>query len=195
MAEEAPAPPPAKAPKKKTAAPRKDGPSLSKLIISVLSESNERKGQSVPALKKALRGKGVDVDKANKRINSIINRLVKSGIVTQTTGSGASGSLKIMKKESAKKTKEVAKKSPAKDKKPVTKKPVAKKPVTKKPVTKKTATKKPAAKKPAAKKVTKPSPKKAVKKPAAKRTLKKASPKKAVKKTSVKKTAAKQAKK
>uniref|UniRef100_A0A3B5PRH8 Zgc:110425 n=1 Tax=Xiphophorus maculatus TaxID=8083 RepID=A0A3B5PRH8_XIPMA len=99
MAEEAPAAvkAPAKAPKKKSA-PRakKDGPSLSKLIVAAVADSKERKGVSLAALKKVLAGKGVDVAKANKRINTAVTKLVTGGTLSQTKGTGASGSFKLL---------------------------------------------------------------------------------------------------
>uniref|UniRef100_A0A3P9Q8B8 Histone H2B n=1 Tax=Poecilia reticulata TaxID=8081 RepID=A0A3P9Q8B8_POERE len=104
MAEEAPAAAPAKAPakapKKKSAPrPKKDGPSLPKLIVDAVAESKERKGTSLAALKKVLAGKGVDVSKANKRINTAVTKLVTKGTLSQTKGTGASGSFKLAKKE------------------------------------------------------------------------------------------------
>uniref|UniRef100_A0A3P9IPV4 H15 domain-containing protein n=1 Tax=Oryzias latipes TaxID=8090 RepID=A0A3P9IPV4_ORYLA len=105
MAEEAPAAAPAKAPakspkKKKAAArPKKDGPSISKLLVSAVTESKERKGMSLAALKKVLAGKGVDVTKANKRINTAVTKLVTKGTLSQTKGTGASGSFKLAKEE------------------------------------------------------------------------------------------------
>uniref|UniRef100_A0A8P4KA22 H15 domain-containing protein n=1 Tax=Dicentrarchus labrax TaxID=13489 RepID=A0A8P4KA22_DICLA len=100
MAEEAPAAAPAKAPakapKKKSAPrPKKDGPTLPKLIISAVTESKERKGLSLAGLKKVLAGKGVDVAKANKRINTAVTKLVTKGTLAQTSGTGASGSFKL----------------------------------------------------------------------------------------------------
>uniref|UniRef100_A0A3Q2T5E8 H15 domain-containing protein n=1 Tax=Fundulus heteroclitus TaxID=8078 RepID=A0A3Q2T5E8_FUNHE len=97
MAEEAPAAAPAKAPakapKKKAASKaKKDGPSLSKLIVAAVAESKERKGMSLAALKKVLAGKGVDVTKANKRINTAVTKLATAGTLSQTKGTGASGS-------------------------------------------------------------------------------------------------------
>ncbi|MEQ2260853.1 hypothetical protein XENORESO_002265 [Xenotaenia resolanae] len=191
MAEEAPAAAPVKAPAKapkKKSAPRakKDGPSLPKLLVAAVAESKERKGVSLAALKKVLAGKGVDVSKANKRINTAITTLVTKGTLSQTKGTGASGSFKLAKKEpkAAKPAKKVVKKkAPVKAKKPAAKKT--------------TAAKKPAAKKPAAKKSPKKAPaKKAVKKPS--KSPKKAAAKKpkaakkpAAKKTPVKKPAAK----
>uniref|UniRef100_A0A3P9L554 H15 domain-containing protein n=1 Tax=Oryzias latipes TaxID=8090 RepID=A0A3P9L554_ORYLA len=106
MAEEAPAAAPAKAPakspkKKKAAArPKKDGPSISKLLVSAVTESKERKGMSLAALKKVLAGKGVDVTKANKRINTAVTKLVTKGTLSQTKGTGASGSFKLAKESS-----------------------------------------------------------------------------------------------
>ncbi|XP_014827621.1 PREDICTED: histone H1-like [Poecilia mexicana] len=146
MAEVAPAAAPAKAPKKKSATKaKKDGPSLAKLIVAAVADSKERKGMSVAALKKVLAGKGVDVAKANKRINTAVTKLVTNGTLSQTKGTGASGSFKLAKKEpkAAKPAKKVVKKAPAKAKKPAAKKA--------------TTPKNPAAKKAAAKK----SPKKA----------------------------------
>uniref|UniRef100_A0A8C7XLC2 H15 domain-containing protein n=1 Tax=Oryzias sinensis TaxID=183150 RepID=A0A8C7XLC2_9TELE len=105
MAEEAPAAAaapakaPAKSPKKKKAAarPKKDGLSISKLIVAAVAESKERKGMSLAALKKVLGGKGVDVTKANKRINTAVTKLVTKGSLSQTKGTGASGSFKLAK--------------------------------------------------------------------------------------------------
>lgn len=207
MAEEAPAPAAAaaaapapakpgkvaKSGKKKASAPRKkDAVSLPKLVVDILTESKERKGISVAAIKKNLGGKGVDVQKANKRINTSLAKLVSNGSVVQVKGTGASGSFKIAKVESVKKVKEV-KKSPVKVRKPVAKKSPAKKQPAKKPV------KKPAAKKSPVKKSTpkkaapkaKPSPKKAVKKPEPKKAAKKVAPKKVTNKSAKKSTAKK----
>ncbi|XP_004076132.2 histone H1 [Oryzias latipes] len=200
MAEEAPAAAaapakaPAKSPKKKKAAarPKKDGLSISKLIVAAVAESKERKGMSLAALKKVLGGKGVDVTKANKRINTAVTKLVTKGSLSQTKGTGASGSFKLAKEPKAVKPdkKVVKKKAPAKAKKPAAKKTAAaKKPAAKKPAAKKSPKKAPA-KKAATKKV---APKKSPKKPAAKKA--KAAKKPAVKKTAAKKPAAKKAKK
>uniref|UniRef100_A0A3Q2P8X1 H15 domain-containing protein n=1 Tax=Fundulus heteroclitus TaxID=8078 RepID=A0A3Q2P8X1_FUNHE len=102
MAEEAPAAAPAKAPKKKAASKaKKDGPSLSKLIVAAVAESKERKGMSLAALKKVLAGKGVDVTKANKRINTAVTKLATAGTLSQTKGTGASGSFKLAKESKA----------------------------------------------------------------------------------------------
>ncbi|KAK7925267.1 hypothetical protein WMY93_007577 [Mugilogobius chulae] len=199
MAEEtapaaAPAPAKAKAPRKKAAAKKKDaGPSLQKLITAAIAESKERKGCSVAAVKKVLAAKGVDVAKANKRINTALKKLVTSGAVSQTKGTGASGSFKLAKKEAKPKT---VKKKPAKAKKPAVKKAAT----PKKKTAKKTAVKKP--KSPAKKAAKKPakSPKKAAKKPAKspkKAAVKKPKPAKKApaKKAPAKKTGPKKAKK
>lgn len=130
MAEEAPAAPattPSKAAgkgkKKKAPVKRanRDGPSLSKQIVAVISESKERKGMSVAAMKKSLAASGVDVPKLNRRINIALVALVTKGILIQTTGIGASGSFKLAKDTVAKK--------PKKDRLPK-KKPAAKKATT-----------------------------------------------------------------
>ncbi|XP_045926908.1 histone H1-like isoform X2 [Micropterus dolomieu] len=185
MAEEAPAAAPAKAQKKKAAPrPKKDGPTLPKLIISAVAESKERKGVSLAAIKKVLAAKGVDVPKANKRINTAVTKLVTGGTLGQTKGTGASGSFKLAKEPKADKPakKVVKKKTPVKAKKPAAKKVTA---------AKKPAAKKPAAKKVAAKKSPKKAPaKKAVKKPVAKSPKKKTPVKKA---KAAKKPAAKKA--
>uniref|UniRef100_A0A3B5QGF6 Histone H1-like n=1 Tax=Xiphophorus maculatus TaxID=8083 RepID=A0A3B5QGF6_XIPMA len=163
---------PAKAPKKKSAPRAKqDGPSLPKLIVAAVAESKERKGMSLAALKKVLAGKGVDVSKANKRINTAVTKLVTKGTLSQTKGTGASGSFKLVKpaaKKPAAAAAAAAKKSPKKApakkaaKKPAKspKKAAAKKPkaaAVKKPkaAAKKSPAKKPAAKKAAAKKAKK----------------------------------------
>ncbi|TWW75245.1 Histone H2B.1/H2B.2 [Takifugu flavidus] len=203
MAEEAPAaaaaPAPAKVAKKKASAPRKkDAVPLPKLILIVLAESKDRKGTSVTVIKKNLSTRGVDLLKANKRINLTLARLVSNGSVVQVKGTGASGSFKLAKTEPAKNVKKVVRKSPVKVKKPVSKsKAPAKKAAAKKTAVKKTAAKKTAVKKASPKKAVakaKPSPKKAPKKSPAKKPAKKAPAKKAAKKP-VKKTAAKKSKK
>uniref|UniRef100_A0A3P9LQ47 Histone H2B n=1 Tax=Oryzias latipes TaxID=8090 RepID=A0A3P9LQ47_ORYLA len=105
---------------------------------------------SLAALKKVLGGKGVDVTKANKRINTAVTKLVTKGSLSQTKGTGASGSFKLAKEPKAVKPdkKVVKKKAPAKAKKPAAKKTAAaKKPAAKKPAAKKSPKKAPAKKK------------------------------------------------
>uniref|UniRef100_A0A3P8SLV9 H15 domain-containing protein n=1 Tax=Amphiprion percula TaxID=161767 RepID=A0A3P8SLV9_AMPPE len=97
MAEEAPA----KAPKKKAVRSKTDGPSLPKLIVAAVAESKERKGISLAAIKKVLATKKVDVAKSNKRINTAVTKMVTNGVLTQTKGTGASGSFKLAKKDAS----------------------------------------------------------------------------------------------
>ncbi|KAJ8249504.1 hypothetical protein GJAV_G00236160 [Gymnothorax javanicus] len=70
MAEVAPAPAaaaPAKAAKKKAASkPRKPGPSVGELILKAVSDSKERGGVSLAAVKKALVASGYDVEKKQR---------------------------------------------------------------------------------------------------------------------------------
>ncbi|XP_066527071.1 histone H1-like [Hoplias malabaricus] len=177
MAEVAPAPAaaaPAKAPKKKAAArPKKSGPSVAELIVKAVSDSKERSGVSLAALKKALAAAGYDVEKNNSRVKVAVKSLVTKGTLLQTKGTGASGSFKLNKKQTETKKKPVKKVAP-KAKKPVAKKPAA----AKKP--KKVAAKKPAAAKKSPKKVKKPvAAKKVAKSP--KKAKKPAAPKKAAK--------------
>uniref|UniRef100_A0A8C2C254 H15 domain-containing protein n=1 Tax=Cyprinus carpio TaxID=7962 RepID=A0A8C2C254_CYPCA len=86
MAETAPAAtvPPAKAPKKKSAAKaKKAGPAVGDLIVKAVSASKERSGVSLAALKKALAAGGYDVEKKNSRIKLAIKSLVTKGDLTQ----------------------------------------------------------------------------------------------------------------
>ncbi|XP_054878004.1 histone H1-like [Poeciliopsis prolifica] len=157
--------------KKSTSRTKKDGPSISKLIVDAVADSKERKGVSLAALKKLLARNGVDVTKSNKRINSAITKLVTSGSLSRTRGTGASGSFKIAKAKkkprTARKATPKKKKSPAKAKRPAAKKSPKKSPA-KKPARR--SPKKGSAKKPAKrarggpKKVAKRSPKKSPKK-------------------------------
>ncbi|XP_072345733.1 histone H1-like [Scyliorhinus torazame] len=170
-----PAAAPVKAVKKQKAVPRKkqEGPGLGELILQIVAESGDRKGISLQAIKKALRSKGVDVDKRGAQIKQSVRRELAKGALAQVKGTGASGSFKIVKKT----TGGIVMKSGA-GKKPSVKKPAAKK-SPKKPAAKKSP------KKPAAKKSPKkPAAKKSPKKPAAKKA---ATPKKSAKKAAPKK--------
>ncbi|KAM4713998.1 LOW QUALITY PROTEIN: histone H1-like [Anableps anableps] len=196
MAEEAPAAAPAKAPAKapkKKSAPRakKDGPSLPKLIVAAVAESKERKGMSLAALKKVLAGKGVEVSKANKRINTAVTKLVtKRDPEARLKGTGAAVSFKLAKEPKAAKPA----KEGGEEKAPEAKKPAAKKTTAaKKPAAKKPAAAKKSPKKAPAKKAVKKAPPRAPSKAAAKK--RKAAKKPAVKKAAAKKPAAKNAKK
>lgn len=184
MAEEALAPSPVKSPapattkakgsisrRRSTPAHKDSQKTLVTHILEVLAEYKQPKGVSVYAIKKNLKGRGLDVVTLNKRINLAIRRLAQNGEIVQVSGSGASGSFKIPKKEASKsKPKTTRTKSPAR--KPAVKKDKVKRPRTpkkdgkknKKPSGKKTANKKVLAKKspktPDKKKRAKPSPKK-----------------------------------
>ncbi|XP_078390321.1 histone H1-like [Cetorhinus maximus] len=172
--------------KKKKAAPRSSaaGPKLGEQILKVVADCSDRKGMSLPAIKKALRGKGLDVEKLGSQIKQSIKRNVKNGFLVQVKGTGASGSFKVPKNPTPGKVGKKAKVAAGK-KSPV-KKAAAKKVTAKKAAAKKTPVKKAAAKKsPAKKAAAKKSP---AKKAAAKKTAKKAAtPKKPVKKAAPKK--------
>ncbi|XP_072537051.1 histone H1 [Salminus brasiliensis] len=153
MSEAAPAPAavPAKAPKRRSTKAKKTGPSVSDLIVKVVSASKDRKGISLAALKKGLSAAGYDVAKNSFRVRLAVRRLLANGGLTQTKGTGASGSFKIgekaAKKKALKKAKKplakkakrtrakkpaAAKKSPKKTKRKTKSPRKAKKPVTKK---------------------------------------------------------------
>ncbi|KAA0713937.1 Histone H1.3 Histone H1c Histone H1s-2 [Triplophysa tibetana] len=83
-----------KAPRRKTKV-KKSGTPLSDLIIKIVSASKERTCVSLVALKKALAANGNDVARNNSRINLAVKRMVVTGKLTQTKGTGASGSFKI----------------------------------------------------------------------------------------------------
>lgn len=97
-----------KAPRRKTKV-KKSGPTVSDLIIKIVSASKERAGVSLVALKKALAANGYDVTRNNSRINLAVKRLVVTGKLTQTKGTGASGSFKIGTKTVTKRKKPRAK--------------------------------------------------------------------------------------
>ncbi|XP_029977280.1 histone H1-like [Sphaeramia orbicularis] len=196
MAEVAPAPAaaPAKAAKKKAVKKAKTGPSVRDLITKTVAASKERNGVSLAALKKALAAAGYDVEKNKGRIKVAVKSMVASGVLTQTKGTGASGSFKMSKKAEAKPKKKAVKKAAPKAKKAAAKKPATpkrpKKPAAAKKAPKKSP-KKAAKKAPAAKKAAAKSPKKAPKKVIKKPAAKKAPAKKAAAKPKAKKAAAK----
>uniref|UniRef100_A0A8B9J886 Si:ch211-103n10.5 n=1 Tax=Astyanax mexicanus TaxID=7994 RepID=A0A8B9J886_ASTMX len=99
MSEAAPAPAaPAKSPKRRSTKAKKTGPTVSDLVLKVVSESKERKGISLATLKKGLSSSGYDVIKNSFRVRLAVRRLLTSGRLTQTKGTGASGSFKIGEK-------------------------------------------------------------------------------------------------
>ncbi|XP_016121475.1 histone H1.4 [Sinocyclocheilus grahami] len=110
-----------KTPRRRSKA-KKSGASVSDLILKVLSSSKERGGVSLVALKKALAASGYDVERNNSRIKLAVKRLVASGRLIQTKGTGASGSFKIGSKAATKP------KKPKKTKAKSAKRKTAKKP-------------------------------------------------------------------
>lgn len=160
--------------KAKKPAKKPDHPSTASMVNAAIKNLKERKGSSLAAIKKYIAANyKVDVNKLAPFIRRYLKKAVADGKLTQTKGSGASGSFKIGKATEEKKEKKVkktpkkavkkpaAKKSPKKAKKPAAKKEKkAKKPKAAKP------------KKPKAKKAATKSPKKPAKKPAAKKAAK-----------------------
>ena len=180
MADVAPAPVPAKSPKKKAPAkPKKPAlhPKYSEMVGKAISALKERGGSSRQAILKYIMA-NFNVGKDAKPVNAHVKMALKSGVknnsLKQSKGTGASGSFKIgevpkpAKKKPAVKPKKVVKPKAAKPKaktpKKTVKKPAAKKPAGEKK-TAKPKTKKPAAKKPAAKKAAAKPAKKATKSP------------------------------
>ncbi|XP_043942689.1 histone H3-like centromeric protein cpar-1 [Protopterus annectens] len=106
--ETAPAVAPTKPSKKKVAASKNKpaGPSVSDLTVKAVGASKERHGLSLPALKKALKAAGYDVEKNNARLLLSLRSLVSKGKLLQHKGS-----YKLNKKEAPKKEKRL-KRSP-----------------------------------------------------------------------------------
>lgn len=168
------------APKKtaaKKVAKKPEHPPVAAMVSAAIGNLKERKGSSLAAIKKYVAATyKVDAVKLAPFIRRYLKKAVADGKISQTKGSGASGSFKLAKKVAEEKPK----KKPA-AKKPAAKKPAAKKPAAKKPAAKKakkaaTPKKEKKAKKPAAAKPKKPKAKKATKSP--KKAAKKAAPKK-----------------
>jgi histone H1/5 len=181
--------------KKAAAKPKKvaEHPPVAEMVSSAISNLKDKKGSSLAAIKKYVAANNkVDMDRIASFIRRYLKKAVADGKLTQTKGTGASGSFKLAKPEKV-------------EKKPKAK-PAAKPKVAKPKAAKKAKTPKKAAKKPAAKKDVKKTPKKAAKKATkspkkekkAKATKPKKpmaktskSPKKAAKKPAAKKTAKK----
>lgn len=168
MSDAAPAQSPKKATKAKARKPAKkaDHPPVASMVNAAIKNLKDRKGSSLAAIKKYISANyKVDVAKLAPFIRRYLKKAVADGKLSQTKGSGASGSFKIgkttgeekkkvkkvkkAKKPAAKKAKKSpakkAKKSPAKKaKKSPAKK--AKKPKAAKPKKAKKAAKKPAKK-------------------------------------------------
>uniref|UniRef100_A0A8D2D2N8 H1.1 linker histone, cluster member n=1 Tax=Sciurus vulgaris TaxID=55149 RepID=A0A8D2D2N8_SCIVU len=168
------------------------GPSVSELIVQVVSSSKERSGMSLAALKKALAAAGYDVEKNNSRIKLGLKSLVSKGTLVQTKGTGASGSFKLNKKAASGEAKPSATKLAAKaksagsNKKPKKPAGAAVKRNVKTPKAKKPAMAKKSSKSPKKPKVVKP--KKVARSPAKAKAVK---PKAAKAKVTKPKTAAK----
>uniref|UniRef100_UPI00358FE007 histone H1-like n=1 Tax=Myxine glutinosa TaxID=7769 RepID=UPI00358FE007 len=117
--------------------PKKTDGTLSEKIIKVVGSSKERNGMSLAALKKALGADGYNLQRNSVRINSAVKKLLASGNLVETKGTGAAGSFKLNKEKSAKVKKSTSArkvvKSTIKSKaaKKATKKPAVKKVVRK----------------------------------------------------------------
>ncbi|XP_020369819.2 histone H1-like [Rhincodon typus] len=83
--------PPLRSPQRR----KKTGPTVTQRILQVAAATKERRGISLPALKKALSAKGYDVSRNNTRINQAVKNLVRNGSLVQTAGIGASGSFRF----------------------------------------------------------------------------------------------------
>jgi hypothetical protein len=173
--------------KKKSAAKKTpEHPKYIDMIEAAITSLKERSGSSLQAIKKYIRSNYKVGDNSDVHVKMALKRGVAAGTLTQTKGTGASGSFKVAqkKKEVKKPRKPAAKKSAAKKPaKPTKKTTPKKKPKTKPKATPKKVPKKPAAKKPAAKKAS--AKKLAAKKPVAKKAAKK-TPKKSTKKSAKK---------
>uniref|UniRef100_UPI00358E1B37 histone H1.11L-like n=1 Tax=Myxine glutinosa TaxID=7769 RepID=UPI00358E1B37 len=111
---------------------RTDG-TLSEKILKVVGSSKERNGMSLVALKKALGVDGYILHRNSVRVNTAVKRLLASGKLVQTRGTGAAGSFKLHKEKSAKVKKST---SPRKVVKSTIKSKATKKPAVKKVVRK-----------------------------------------------------------
>ncbi|XP_067883066.1 histone H1-like [Heterodontus francisci] len=148
-----------KTPKKKKAAPwnKSAGPTLSEKILKIVADCSDRKGTSLPAIKKGLGRSGVDVGKYRTQIKQSIRRNVNKGSLVQCNGTGASGSFRIPKQGTKGNVGKKVKSGAGKKtfvKKTAGKRVTAKKSAAKKLPVKELAAKKSAAKKAAGKKVT-----------------------------------------
>ncbi|XP_058850030.1 histone H1-like [Acipenser ruthenus] len=87
--------------KRKAEGPKinKSGPTVSQMIIKAVSDSKERSGLSLTAMKKSLAASGYDVERNNSRVNRAVRTLVNKETLLQTKGTGASGSFRVNKKQ------------------------------------------------------------------------------------------------
>lgn len=180
--------------KKKPAAPKTKKspgahPTTAVMVSSAIKELKEKKGSSLPAIKKYMVANyKVDAAKLAPFIRKFLKAAVAKGVLVQTNGNGASGHFKLAADAD---TKKPAVKKTAAKKKPVAKKPAKAAAGTPSKKRKLVTAKKPKSSEPAAKKAKKPAaPKKTpvktkktpatkVKAPKAKKSLvKKVAPKK-----------------
>ncbi|OXA52107.1 histone H1A, sperm [Folsomia candida] len=170
-------------------------PPANVMVVEAVSKLNEKKGSSLAAIKKFIGGfYTVDVEKLAPFIRKALKKQVEAGKLTQTKGSGASGSFKLAVKKTAaageKKAKSPKKntKNPKKTASPKKKK-VAGSPKTKAPKKPAAPKKVKVAKTPKSPKKTKPAAKKAAtpKKPKTMKVKAQAKPKVASKKAAPKK--------
>lgn len=161
-------------------------PPYNEMVVAAITALKERNGSSRQKIIKYIRDHYTVSEGFETHVKLALKRGVTKGTLSQTKGTGASGSFKVVKKETKPAAKKpAAKKAPAKPK-TTTKTAKPKKPAAKKAAPAKAA--KPKAKKPAEKK--KATPKKATTtKPKAKPT-KAAAPKKPKVKAAPKKQAA-----
>ncbi|XP_023213285.1 histone H1A, sperm-like [Centruroides sculpturatus] len=166
----------ARAKKPKTASSH---PKVSVMVEAAISNLKERRGSSLPAIKKYIAANyKVDMTRLSPFVKKYLKTAVANGSLLQTKGKGASGSFKLntgsSKADKPAKAKVVKKAAPAvkvPKKKATT---VAKKPKPKATkAEKKTKPVKSATKKPKSKPVAKPKPKKAAKTPTKKAAAKK----------------------
>ncbi|XP_055486377.1 histone H1-like [Leucoraja erinacea] len=74
---------------------RKFGCTVAEQIMRAVAATKERRGLSVAAVKKLLSASGYDLARHNTRVNRAVRTLVSKGSLVQTTGSGASGSVRL----------------------------------------------------------------------------------------------------
>ncbi|MEE6514024.1 hypothetical protein FKM82_021947 [Ascaphus truei] len=74
------------------------GPGLSHAVTLILSSTPQRKGSSLPAIKKALSASGYNLGKNNGRLKLVMKKMLQRGTILQSRGSGFSGSFKLKSK-------------------------------------------------------------------------------------------------
>ena len=176
MSDAAPATPVKKAAPKKAKKPKVPAahPPVQQMVNAAIKNLKDRKGSSLAAIKKYIAANyKCDVARLAPFIRKYIKKAVADGKLSQTKGTGASGSFRILKEDKPKKPVKKPKAKKAKKPKAAKPKKVAKKPKAKKAKTPKKAAKPKKVKTP--KKAAKP--KKAVKPKKAKSPKKAAKPK------------------